>query len=66
MEMTSQNAAARGLPTLTLADCDEELQNKLFDFCDAEDGNIGNGVSAADIISCWTKIGARSNELIAN
>ena len=66
MEMMAQNAGARGVPHMNPADCDEELQEKIYAFFDAEDGNAGNGVSLADVVSCMGKIGAKCRELSGN
>ena len=66
MEKMSQNAGARGVPAMTAADCPEDVQEKIFAYFDSIDGEVGNGVSFADVISGMEAVGAKCRELAGN
>ena len=57
MSKVGQNVAARGVPHMSVDSVDAEMKEKVYAFFDAEDGNVGNGVSMVDFLTCTEKVG---------
>ena len=66
MNKMSLNAGARGVPAMTEADCDEEMQEKIWAYFDSIDGDVTNGVSIDCVKSGMQAIGARCAEIMGN
>mmetsp|Transcript_27882 Transcript_27882/g.34615 ORF Transcript_27882/g.34615 Transcript_27882/m.34615 type:complete len:136 (-) Transcript_27882:88-495(-) len=61
MTKLSQNATARGIPTMSPADIDEEMKQKVWGLFNAE--GSADGVSPADVGAVIQKVAARTREL---
>ena len=57
MSKVGQNVAARGVPHMSVDSVDAEMKDKVYAFFDAEDGNVGNGVSLVDFLTGTEKVG---------
>ena len=61
MGKMSQNAQARGIPSMTEADVDEEGKDQVWGFFNGQ--SEGDGVKPADVGAAIQAIGARTREL---